>query len=290
MPHSIAAEAESIGLPTLLLQAERLAANIQDGRHGRRRSGSGEDFWQFRPYRSDEPITAIDWKQSARSAQEGALWVRDREQESTQNLLIWCDPSASMNWRSSENFPPKKERAQLCALALTAAALRGHERVGLLNGPEAGRTFSGKHNLEQIGEALLYPSSSDADFPDLARIPPRSDIVIISDFLWEDNKLHTFLKQSSNLPARIHLLCVLDPEERSLHQSGRVRFSGLEGGALVLPAMETLTAEYEKAMNAHLEILQTHASQFNTQMILHETSHNPLPALLALYATLGSGQ
>ena len=37
-------------LVALLLAADRLAQNALMGGHGRRRSGVGEDFWQYRPY------------------------------------------------------------------------------------------------------------------------------------------------------------------------------------------------------------------------------------------------
>ena len=52
----------SARLPELLVAARRVAASVMFGVHGRRRTGSGETFWQFRPYGMGEPVKLIDWR------------------------------------------------------------------------------------------------------------------------------------------------------------------------------------------------------------------------------------
>ena len=42
------AEELSAHLPALMVAAERVAATVSQGVHGRRRVGQGETFWQFR--------------------------------------------------------------------------------------------------------------------------------------------------------------------------------------------------------------------------------------------------
>ncbi|GAD25453.1 hypothetical protein NBRC3257_0452 [Gluconobacter thailandicus NBRC 3257] len=289
-PDSMTAPAERLALPALLLHAEKIAASLQVGTHGRRRAGSGEDFWQFRPYHAGEPATSIDWRQSARSPIENTFWVRERERENAQSLLIWCDPSPSMDWRSAATLPTKRERAQLCTLALAGAALRGGERAGLLTGPEAGRAFAGRQILGRLGEALLHSSPTEPDLPPLAGLPPQTDLVLISDFLWEEERIEALLKQCANRPVRTHLLCILDPGERTLNQTGRIRFSGLEGGVLTLPAVESLGAAYEQAMSAHLDALRKSATHLHVDCVMHDTSQDPLPALLALHLAMGGGR
>ena len=37
-------------MPRLILEARKIAATVIHGLHGRRRAGSGENFWQFRRY------------------------------------------------------------------------------------------------------------------------------------------------------------------------------------------------------------------------------------------------
>ena len=49
-----AAETLSQRLPSLLVEAERVAATVAPGVHGRRRTGMGETFWQFRQYQAGD--------------------------------------------------------------------------------------------------------------------------------------------------------------------------------------------------------------------------------------------
>jgi uncharacterized protein (DUF58 family) len=50
-------------IPALLLAAQRIAATIEQGVHGRRRVGRGEAFWQFRQYYPGDEIRRLDWRQ-----------------------------------------------------------------------------------------------------------------------------------------------------------------------------------------------------------------------------------
>lgn len=284
-PESTAQDAETLRLPPLLLAAERVAASLYAGTHGQRRAGPGEDFWQFRPYQQGEPATLIDWRQSARSPREDVLWVRERERDVSRALFVWRDPSASMDWRSNAALPTKRDRAGLCALALAGAALRGGERAGLLGARAFRGAFRGQKALYRLASMLDH--ADETPLPPVERLPPRSEAVLVSDFLWEEGALDSVLARCAERAATVHLLCVLDPGERALAGKGRVRFEGLEGGALTLPAVEDLGAEYERVMTAHLDHLQQTAKHRRAGWHLHDTAHDPLPTLLALHLALG---
>lgn len=79
-------------LPPMLVQAERIAATIAAGGHGRRRAGPGESFWQFRRYQPGDPRPRIDWRRSARTPH---IFVRENEWEAAQTVWLWRDGSAS---------------------------------------------------------------------------------------------------------------------------------------------------------------------------------------------------
>ena len=115
----LAAEALSQRLPSLLVEADRVAATVVPGVHGRRRTGMGETFWQFRQYQAGDAATSIDWRQSARSRH---LFVREQEWEAAESVWLWCDLSDSMAFRSGPRLPLKWERAVLLTLALAAVA------------------------------------------------------------------------------------------------------------------------------------------------------------------------
>ena len=55
-----ARRAEWLGarLPPLMVQAERVAATVAQGVHGRRRVGQGDSFWQFRAFVAGDPDLA----------------------------------------------------------------------------------------------------------------------------------------------------------------------------------------------------------------------------------------
>src|SRR5262249_51736649 len=102
-------------LPPLLVEAERVAATVAQGVHGRRRVGTGETFWQFRRYQFGDDAARIDWRQSAKS---DALYVRENEWDAAESVWLWCDASLSMDYQSSFASVSKRDRARLILIAL----------------------------------------------------------------------------------------------------------------------------------------------------------------------------
>ena len=131
LPISIRREVTTLSgrLPNLVIAARRVAQTVRHGVHGRRRAGSGETFWQFRPFLSGEPSSRVDWRRSAR---EERAFVREREWEAAHTVWIWFDRSPSMQFASSLSRASKVDRAVLLALAFADLCVRGGERAGLL--------------------------------------------------------------------------------------------------------------------------------------------------------------
>ena len=57
-------------VPRLILEARRVAATVIHGLHGRRRAGSGENFWQYRHFANGEPSHNVDWQIGRASCRE----------------------------------------------------------------------------------------------------------------------------------------------------------------------------------------------------------------------------
>src|SRR4051794_9702897 len=127
--HRQRAEALASRLPPLLVAAERVAATVAQGVHGRRRVGTGETFWQYRRYEPGDSAARIDWRQSAKTQ---PVYVRENEWEAAQSVWLWHDRSDSMNWRSTPHLPTKGDRAALLLMAVACLLVRGGERVALL--------------------------------------------------------------------------------------------------------------------------------------------------------------
>ncbi|MBM3613665.1 MAG: DUF58 domain-containing protein, partial [Alphaproteobacteria bacterium] len=160
------AEAEALGaaLPALLVASDQLAATVALGGHGRRRAGLGDAFWQYRPAQPADPARLIDWRRSARGDQ---TFVREREAETAQTVMLWIDRSRAMAFSGAPSRPPKAERAALLGLALGALMLRAGERVGLMAEAGAGADpATARRAAPRGGRAQLVRLAEAGDPPD----------------------------------------------------------------------------------------------------------------------------
>jgi uncharacterized protein (DUF58 family) len=277
-------------LPPLLVAAERVAATVAQGVHGRRRVGRGEAFWQFRRYSPGDPVHMIDWRQSAKS---DPLYIREKEWEAAESVWLWRDSSGSMRYRSDGGLPEKQERADLILLALAALLLRGGERVALLG--SGLRPSSGRATLDRLVDRLVETMARAAHdaappaggLPLFEPLPRHARLVLIGDFLAPLDGLAAEVRAFADRGVVCHLLQVLDPAEESLPFSGRVRFEGLEGeDPLVVGRAEALREAYIARMGAHLEGVKALARNVGGTFALHCTDRPPQTALLALYEAL----
>ena len=267
-------------LPPLLVAAERVAATVAAGAHGRRRSGPGEAFWQFRPYQPGDAAAAIDWRQSARGDR---LFVRENEWAAAQTVWLWVDSSASMDWRSGRALPRKLERARLLGLALAALLIRGGERVAPLGG--GAPPMSGGGALARLEAAMTQPGA--ANLPGVANLPRHAEAVLVSDFLMAPAELEAAVRALAATGCRGHLVQVLDPAEETLPFAGRVRFTGLEDeGGLLVRRAEGVRDAYVRRLAAHRDALAAIAAAVGWSFALHHTDRPPQTALLALFARL----
>lgn len=282
-------------LPELVVQADHIAATLYAGQHGQRRAGWGDTFWQYRQAQPGEPSNHIDWRQSARSTH---AYVRETEAESAQTIVLWCDLSPSMNWRSSAALPFKQERAILLLLSMAGLFLRNGERVRLLTPTGIAVLPSNGTPLERLalGFAHLAASPTAADgtttefqaLPPAELVPRRAHLLIASDFLCDDQTLGTCLNHLAGRPVRAHLIQVADLAERALPYNGRVAFEGLEHESPIdLPHVQTLRPDYEALVAARDSFLANQAAQHGHDLTLHCTQDAPLPRLLNLHEKIG---
>ncbi|HYC04191.1 MAG TPA: DUF58 domain-containing protein [Azospirillaceae bacterium] len=278
------AETLALRLPPLLVAAERVAATVAQGVHGRRRVGTGETFWQFRRYEQGDATTAIDWRQSAKSER---VFVRENEWEAAQSVWVWRDGSASMGWRSAESLPTKRERAELLTIALAALLVRGGERVTLLGTgipPSSGRLMVSRLALH-LTERQGAPEGGGLPPPE--PLPRHAQVVVIGDLLSPLPEIQESLSRLSGRGLRGHLLQVLDPAEETLPFDGRVEFRGLEGEErLLIPRVEGIREAYLERLAAHRDGLAALARAAGWSFATHRTDKPPQTALLSLYAAM----
>jgi len=275
-------EAEALGasLPPLLVDAERLAAAVSLGVHGRRKAGMGESFWQFRRHRPEDSSTAIDWRQSAKSQH---LFVREREWEAAQSVWFWCDGSPGMQFASGK--VTKAERAKLLALALASLLVRGGERVALFGDGHA--PASSRAALRRIGHTLLDLPPGDADLPPDSAITKNAQFVWLSDFLSPLNDIEVTLRRLSRSAVAGQLVQIVDPAEEDFPFTGRTRFEDARGGqSETIGRAETVAGAYRNRFKAHTEAVGMLARRLGWTHITHRTDRSPQTALVALYADM----
>ncbi len=266
-----------------MVQADRVAATVAQGVHGRRRVGQGDTFWQFRRYQPGDSAHAIDWRQSAKSR---FTFVRETEWDAAQSVWLWCDGSPSMHYRSERELPEKGERASVLTLALASLLVRGGEQVALLGtgmSPSNGRAV-----INRVGEALLRGAEAETDsLPPLEPLPRYSRLVMVGDLLSPVEDIGPVVRGYAARGVRGHLVQVIDPAEETLPFSGRVRFEGVEGeGSALIGRVEMVRAEYTALMEVHRRALTDLTRSVGWSFAVHRTDRPPETALLALHGAL----
>ncbi len=287
MSAAAARRAEALGahLPPLLVAAERVAATVAQGVHGRRRVGQGDSFWQFRPFLPGDAVTRIDWRQSARSDRH---FVRETEWEAAQTVCLWRDGSASMRWRSRGATVDKIERAELLTLALASLLLRGGERVRLIG--SGSRSAAGRAGLDRIADEMGHLPEGGG-LPPEVDLPRHARVVLVGDMLSPLAEIQASVGRMAGTPASGHIVQVLDPAEAMLPYEGRVRFLGLEQEAeTLIPRVEGVRGAYAERLAAQQAGLAAICAAAGWGFTVHRTDHPPGAALLALYAALAPEQ
>ena len=276
------AEALAAALPPLLVAAERVAATVSQGVHGRRRVGQGETFWQYRRYGANDAASRIDWRQSAKTQR---VFVRETEWEAAQSVWLWRDASASMSYRSSDALPTKSERANLVILALASLLVRGGEHVAFSgSGTPPG---SGRAALMRIAAMIENGHADAGGLPALEPLPRDARMVLAGDFLAPLEDIGAVIGAYAARGVRGHLLQILDPAEESLPFGGRVEFEGPENeGRVMIGNVEGVRDDYQTAMAAHHRGLVALARQSGWTLATHRTDRPPETSLLSLFLAL----
>lgn len=278
------AEALASALPPLMAEARHLAATVQLGQHGRRRSGMGDEFWQYRPAHAGDSARSIDWRRSGRA---DAQFVREKEWQAAQSVHLWVDDARSMEFTGDPKRQAKADRARLLALALAVLLIRAGERVGLADPVAPPR--SGEVQLLRLAQILTRPAAeTDFGAPEARAILPGSRAVFISDFMADPAAVEAALGQAADRGVRGALLQILDPVEEAFPFDGRTIFESM-GGTVLHETRKAgdLRDRYLARLAERKARLSALAAQAGWLFTTHHTGDPAQGALLWLYAALG---
>ncbi|MEL6207377.1 MAG: DUF58 domain-containing protein [Pseudomonadota bacterium] len=270
-------------LPPLLAEAEHLASTVMLGAHGRRRAGVGDEFWQYRPIAEGDEARMIDWRRSAKSDQH---FVREREWQGAQSVIVWVDGSQSMSFTGDQNRPSKADRARLIALSVSVLLVRAGERVGLSNLGQPAR--GGPVQLVRLAEALTGDlGDDDYGMPQTPGLPQHARAVFLSDFMGDLKGVEAALAKAADRGVRGTLMQVLDPAEETFPFDGRTIFESM-GGTISHETLKAgdLKSRYLERLAERKDRLEHLARLSGWLYGCHHTGDSAQAALLWLYAAL----
>lgn len=270
-------------IPRLILEARRVASTVIHGLHGRRRAGSGENFWQYRHFASGEPAQNIDWRRSAR---DDHLYVREREWEASHTIWLWADRSPSMDFNSALTEWSKLDRALVVSFALAEILVQGGERVGI---PELMRPTANRNVIESMAQRIVHDMCDAPSLPPNFAPAPFSEVVLLSDLWSPIAEFRKIIGQLAANGARGHVVQVVDPAEETFPYSGRIEFVESEGlGSVTAGRAETWRDDYQTLLADHRAALRAETEQFGWTFTVHRTDRGPTELLFALHARMGA--
>lgn len=275
---TLRADAEALArqLPGLTLQAAA-ADVIHPGAAGRKRAGSGEQFWQYRRYAQTDAADRIDWRRSARGDE---YFVRETELETARTILSWVDPHDGFDWSSDPGRETKADRARIILLAQGILFAKQGERIGLISGNRP--PSLGKSAPDKLAEDLLSQTATQL-------APPRSQAlaVIASDFYDGADAWRERLAPLAQSCRHGVLLYVSDPIEHEFPYTGRTKFSR-PGSTLdrLFGRAETVREDYVQKLAEHAQKLADLASNMGWALVKHRTDETALRGAAAVQAAL----
>jgi uncharacterized protein (DUF58 family) len=271
-------------MPRLILESRKIAATVIHGLHGRRRAGSGENFWQFRRYTFGEEARRIDWRRSAR---DDHLYVREQEWEAAHTIWIWPDRSPSMAFASKLAHESKLDRTLTITFALAEVLVEAGERVGL---PGLMRPTGSRAVIDRMADALIHDSQERPSLPTGFVPAMLSEVVILSDLWSPIEHIRAMLMQLSANGSQGHLVQIVDPTEETFPYSGRIEFTEPETRATVTAGRaENWRADYEARLKRHRAELLAEAKRLGWSFTIHRTDRPANELLLALHGRIGEG-
>lgn len=270
-------------IPDCLVEAQRVANIVIAGWHGRKKRGTGDNFWQFRQFTQGESYATIDWRKSAR---DDHLYVRDKEWETAHTVWLWADMSPSMWFQSEMTHLTKESRGLVILFAMAEILSRSGERIGI---PGLMDPILARNGAERMAQVLIAADNEDPHLkgPDLSEINRLSDVILISDFIDDGERIIETCASSSKLGIKGHLVEVCDPAEEIFPYTGRIEFIEPERQTKYLAGKAaSLAEEYTKAYLLRRLALSEQIRRFGWSFTTNRTDRLASDALGALYGFL----
>ena len=287
--HSLTANAAQLSsvIPDLVVKARNVSHSIIQGIHGRKKSGPGETFWQFRKYQNGDPLNQVDWRRSASSSH---LYIREKEWEAAHTVWLWADLSPSMAYKSRLSQYTKREKALLLLFAISNLLTQAGERVGLMG---LTKPVFGRKTTDLIAEAITAKLLSEHEWQPLpgdVQLSSFSECIIFTDCLEPSEVLLSKLRNLASQGVRGHVVQILDPVEESFPFTGHVEFHDYSSQKKYrMQKAENIKVEYHKKLYDLKSQIGDALKGLNWTFQVYHTDKRETEALLSLYNVVSDG-
>lgn len=282
------AEDAIMSLPALMLKSEKIADNILHGEHGKRKSGTGDEFWQFREYHNTDRPEDIDWRQSAKGDQ---VFTKQTEWHVTRKIFFWCAGGETMNFSSDKTILKKQESAQILCLSLALLLRKNHEQIGIYGQRRTGRS---EKAVENIAQHLFARNTTNEVLPETTALthPQHAIFIGVGDFLSPIEDIERHFAELSKQTQNALIIQTIDPAELELSYTGRVRFNEANTYAAnseVINNVKSIREAYKQRISAHIASVKSLCAENNWHYVFHRTNEDITDTLKAIWETVDIG-
>lgn len=229
--------------------------------------GCSIDFSDLREYSSGDDLRLLDWKAYARTDR---FFVKQFEVERDASIIFILDASPSMSFSSDGISKFEYSKYLLAALAFIGSGQ--HDRVGLFISPGQPTAVLAPHRGHaHLHRLLRHLSNAETNqdntpFPIFQRhistLKKRTIIVVVSDFLDNEEEIISFLRRAAFGGHNILLFQILDKAERDLPFNGNIDFRDLEGPASHLTRVtDNLRKRYQDQLKQYCDSLRAQCAR-----------------------------
>jgi uncharacterized protein (DUF58 family) len=273
-------------LPDLALQARYLVEGFLSGQHRSPQKGSSVEFAEYRAYQPGDDLRRVDWRLYGRTDR---LHVKQYEEETQLRIFAVLDISGSMDFRSPKARLRKVEYARIVLAALGLLAQRQRDAVGLaLAGAELTDFMRARSSqahwrgfvarLEGVTPGGV--TSLAASLESLAElVPPRSLVVVASDFYEEPERLAAALRRLRYDRHDLIGLHVLDPQEVDFDLEDGGTFVDAETGLRLKMEAPAVRKGYLERFGKFCGELDETFRSLGGESVRLRTDEAPMPAL-----------
>ena len=265
---------------SLNIRAMNLVDGLLSGHHRSRHKGSSVEFAEYKDYTPGDEIKHIDWKVAGKTDK---YHIKQFEQSTNLKVTILLDASGSMAYKSPDpQGQLKMDYVRTLAAALSYLFLKQYDAVGLAafndhitsHIPPRSKPTHFQHILH--GLETLVPSGvtqlNEVIKDVIERLPRRSILILVSDFLTRDSDIEKNLKLLVSRGLEVILFHILDPDEVSLPFEGNIIFESLEDDLSVGLDPADVRETYREEIQNQIQFYRSYCSGLGVDYIFLDTS------------------